>query len=75
MKTRVNIGCGTAPTPGWLNFDNSIAIKLANSPSLYFIARSLKLLNKSQINNIEWNKKNKISFENTRHIKWQRPIL
>jgi len=62
MKTRVNIGCGRAPTPGWLNFDNSIAIKLANSPSLYFIARSLKLLNKSQINNIEWNKKNKISY-------------
>ena len=62
MKTRVNIGCGATPIQGWLNFDNSIAIKLANSPCLYFIAKFLKLLNKSQIHNVEWNKKNNISY-------------
>ena len=36
MTVRINIGCGKTPTNGWINFDNSPAIKLANSPFLYF---------------------------------------
>jgi predicted SAM-dependent methyltransferase len=59
---RVNFGCGTSPSEGWINFDNSPAIKLANSPCLFFLAKFLRLLDKEQIKNIEWNKKNKIHF-------------
>jgi SAM-dependent methyltransferase len=29
---RVNIGCGATPTSGWINFDNSLAIRLARRP-------------------------------------------
>lgn len=62
MTIRINIGCGRTPIDGWINFDNSLAIKLANSPLLYLLAKFLRLLNKQQIENIEWNKKHKINF-------------
>ena len=62
MTIKVNIGCGNTPIDGWINFDNSLAIKLANSPFLYFLAKILKLLNKQQIENVEWNRKHKIHF-------------
>tara|TARA_B110000967_G_C18886343_1_gene564223 strand:+ start:2134 stop:2793 length:660 start_codon:yes stop_codon:yes gene_type:complete len=58
----VNIGCGTDPSDGWLNMDNSPAIKLANSPFKYNLAKYLRLLNASQIENIEWNCANSIQF-------------
>ena len=59
---RVNIGCGTTPMNGWINFDNSFSIKLANSPFLYFLMKILKFINSRQIENVEWIKKNKIYF-------------
>ena len=62
MTIRINVGCGTTPIDGWINFDNSLAIKLANSPFLYLLVKFLKLLSKQNIENIEWNKKNKIHF-------------
>ena len=62
MNYCVNIGCGSSPTEGWRNFDNSPAIKLARSPFKYFLAKSLGLLNPTHINYIEWLKKNKIEF-------------
>lgn len=66
MKYKINIGCGKNPTDGWLNFDNSPSIVLANSPFKYYIARIFNFLNKKQIENIEWNKKKKISFVDAR---------
>jgi predicted SAM-dependent methyltransferase len=27
---RVNLGCGSTPTPGWLNFDNSVTVRCAS---------------------------------------------
>lgn len=62
MKYRINIGCGKTPTEGWINFDNSPSIMLANSPFIYFFAKIFRFLNKEQIENINWNKKNKILF-------------
>jgi predicted SAM-dependent methyltransferase len=62
MNIRLNIGCGKTPTKGWINMDNSWAIKLANSKFKYKVARILGLLNTKQIENIEWNKLNKIQF-------------
>jgi SAM-dependent methyltransferase len=26
---RINVGCGASPTPGWLNFDNSLSVRVA----------------------------------------------
>lgn len=62
MMDRINIGCGSTPSEGWLNFDNTPAIKLANSPLKYRIAKLIGMLNKNHIDNIEWNKKNKIKY-------------
>jgi SAM-dependent methyltransferase len=31
---RLNIGCGLSPTPGWLNFDNSMSVRIARLPIL-----------------------------------------
>ena len=45
--------------------DNSLSIKLANSPLIYKIAKILRLLNDEQIENIEWNKSNKIQLLST----------
>lgn len=62
MKLRVNIGCGTSPSEGWKNFDNTQSIKLARSPFKFWLLKLLGLLNSSQIENIEWNKENKILY-------------
>ena len=62
MKDRINVGCGRTPSEGWLNFDNTPAIKMANSPLKYRIAKLFRLLEESHIENIEWNKRNKIKF-------------
>ena len=62
IKYKINIGCGKSPTEGWMNFDNSPAIMLANSPVKYFFAKIFKFLNQEQIENINWNKNNKIFF-------------
>lgn len=32
QRLRVNVGCGRTPTPGWCNFDNSLAVRLARVP-------------------------------------------
>ena len=29
---KVNVGCGLSPTPGWLNFDNSVSVRIARWP-------------------------------------------
>ena len=50
---RINIGCGSNPSKGWLNFDNTPAIKLANSPLKYRIAKLFGMLKKTHIENIE----------------------
>jgi predicted SAM-dependent methyltransferase len=62
MSVKINIGCGRTPTEGWRNFDNTLAIRLARSPLKYFLAKFFGLLNKTQIENIKWNKKNSIEF-------------
>ena len=31
---RINIGCGATPTAGWLNFDNSLSVRLARWPGV-----------------------------------------
>lgn len=34
ITPRVNVGCGSTPTPGWVNLDNSLTVKLARVPVL-----------------------------------------
>lgn len=31
---RINVGCGATPTAGWLNYDNSLTVRLASWPGI-----------------------------------------
>lgn len=62
MSVKVNIGCGRTPTEGWLNFDNSLALKIARSPIRYSLIKVLGLINEEHIENIEWNRIHNIQF-------------
>lgn len=44
---RVNIGCGMTPTAGWINFDNSLAVRLARRPLLLNALTRARVLSKS----------------------------
>lgn len=67
---KVNIGCGQSPTPGWLNFDNSVSIRLSKHPYLVRILNRLKLLNSLQTENIKFHQATSIvKYANAaRHI-------
>jgi predicted SAM-dependent methyltransferase len=45
---RINVGCGSSPTPGWLNYDNSWTVWLAGKPMLRRLAYRLGFLNPQQ---------------------------
>jgi len=59
---RVNIGCGQTPTPGWLNYDNSVSIRLAKYPLLVAVAERLGLLGEGS--------KSFVSFAKNSDIIW-----
>jgi SAM-dependent methyltransferase len=42
---RINVGCGATPTSGWINFDNSLTVRLARSPLLMRSAMGARILN------------------------------
>jgi SAM-dependent methyltransferase len=44
MSTRLNIGCGMAPTEGWTNYDNSPAVRIAGWPGAVPALRALRLI-------------------------------
>lgn len=46
--TRINIGCGATPTAGWVNYDNSPSVRLAQMPALAGTLGRLKLLSSEQ---------------------------
>jgi predicted SAM-dependent methyltransferase len=62
MNTRLNLGCGQTPTPGWRNFDNSPSILLAKLPLLPSIALSLGLLTAQHRKYIDWLRQNRIEW-------------
>jgi SAM-dependent methyltransferase len=39
MTVRLNIGCGQSPTEGWINYDDSFAVRMAGSPLLTWAMR------------------------------------
>ena len=66
---RINVGCGMSPTPGWLNYDNSIALKLAKYKILCGLFGKMRIFNNQQIEYIRFCQENSISWANvTRKI-------
>lgn len=68
-KLRINIGCGRAPTEGWLNFDNSFSLKLSKYPVIISILRRLGWLGKAQIENLSFQRDAAVAYCDARkHI-------
>src|SRR5260370_40457215 len=42
---KVNVGCGASPTPGWLNFDNSLSVRIAGHPGISAALAAAHLMN------------------------------
>jgi len=51
--SRINIGCGISPTPGWDNYDNSLSLIVVRYPILKNILRLLGFLSAAQQRAIE----------------------
>jgi hypothetical protein len=46
--TRINVGSGQTPTPGWTNYDNSQTVRVARIPLFLSIVERFDLLPKRQ---------------------------
>jgi hypothetical protein len=44
---KVNVGCGATPTPGWLNFDNSLSVRVARWPLITSVLARLPVADPS----------------------------
>jgi predicted SAM-dependent methyltransferase len=61
---RVNVGCGASPTPGWLNFDNSLAVRAANWPLAMQMLRQARILNEHSWEFVRVAKRENVRFAN-----------
>ena len=46
--TRINVGCGQSPTPGWTNYDNSLSARMARVPAVLTLVERFGLLTNQQ---------------------------
>jgi SAM-dependent methyltransferase len=46
--TRINVGCGQTPTPGWTNYDNSPRVRAARVPFVLLLVDRIGLLTTQQ---------------------------
>ena len=49
MVLRLNIGCGDAPTMGWVNYDNSPAVRLAHSRLLTGLLQAVGMIDAGNV--------------------------
>ena len=49
MVLRLNIGCGDAPTMGWVNYDNSPAVRLAHSQLLTRLLHAVGMIDAGNV--------------------------
>ena len=62
MLVRINFGCGQTPSQGWINLDNSYALKLKKFYPLVSLLKIFNLISSSQLRNVEFNRKKNIFF-------------
>lgn len=61
---RINVGCGDVPTPGWINYDNSLTVRLAGLPLLTDFLGAIGLLSAKQLRFVETVRQKKIRYAN-----------
>ena len=67
MVLRLNIGCGDAPTTGWVNYDNSPAVRLARWPLLTGLLRAVGMIDVGNVAFIANCRRLGIQFANAAH--------
>lgn len=65
---RVNMGCGMTPTPGWMNFDNSISVRLAKHRGLVRLLFAVGALNGGQMKFLDFAAKSGIRWADATRI-------
>jgi len=69
MPLRLNVGCGQAPSAGWLNYDNSPAVWLAKSPLLTRLLCRTGLIDVGNSEFAAFCRANQVNYANAaRHI-------
>ena len=58
--SKINIGCGISPTPGWENYDNSLSLVVVRFPILNHMLKLLGLLNEAQLRGIKYHESSPI---------------
>lgn len=61
---RLNIGCGDVPTVGWVNYDNSLSLRLAQHPWLVTLLRNAGLISETQRRFMQFVSENDIRYAN-----------
>ena len=62
MADKVNIGCGTTPTEGWQNFDNSPSLRIAKIPFLGTMLGKLGVIDGNQADFITFAREQGIQY-------------
>ncbi len=68
MLQKINVGCGTNPTPGWLNLDNSPSVLLGSVPALTTVLGATGLLRGFRLKFATEARANGIRWANARHL-------
>ena len=65
----LNVGCGDVPTVGWVNYDNSLSLRLAQYPLLVTLLRNAGMISEKQQRFMQFVSENDIRFANAvKHI-------
>jgi predicted SAM-dependent methyltransferase len=64
MAVRLNVGCGQAPSAGWLNYDNSPAVWLATSPVLAHLLRRAGIIDAGSVEFAAFCRTNQVRYAN-----------
>ena len=64
MSMRLNVGCGQAPSEGWLNYDNSPAVWLAKSQLLTRLLHGAGVISASSFEFAAFCRANRIFYAN-----------
>ena len=61
---KMNVGCGASPTPGWLNFDNSLSVRLAQWKAAAGVLRRAGVLAPASADLAETARRAQVRFAN-----------
>jgi SAM-dependent methyltransferase len=68
VLTRLNVGCGTTPTEGWLNFDNSPSIRLPRNRLILSLLSATGVVNETQLHLSTMAAERGIRWADARHL-------